>query len=69
MNKSKLFMAAILLLHVAEDSLAEVFIHTAHSFKTFAEKQSAFKLNGVMPLFWLKNRVNKPNDDRYVLTV
>jgi hypothetical protein len=64
MNKSILFMAAILLLHVEEDTPADVFIHTTHSFKTFAEKQSVFKLNGVRPLFWLKNPENIPNDDR-----
>jgi hypothetical protein len=69
MNKSKLFMAAILLLHVEEDALADVFIQTPHSFRTFAEKQSAFMLNGVRPLYWLKNLENIPNEDRYVLTV
>ncbi len=57
-------MAAILLLHVEEDAPADVFIQTTHSFKTFAEKQSVFKLNGVRPLYWLKNPENIPNDDR-----
>jgi len=57
-------MAAILLLHVEEDAPMVVFIHTTHSFRTFAEKQSAFKLNGVRPLYWLKNLENIPNDDR-----
>ena len=57
-------MAAILLLHVEEDAPADVFIQTTHSFKMFAEKQSVFKLNGVRPLFWLKNPENIPNDDR-----
>lgn len=57
-------MAAILLLHVEEDAPADLFIQTTHSFKTFAEKQSVFKLNGVKPLFWLKNLENIPNDER-----
>jgi hypothetical protein len=26
-------------------------------------------LNGVRPLYWLKNLENIPNEDRYVLTV
>ena len=64
MNKSRLLMAAILLLHVEEDAPADAFIQTTHSFKTFAEKQSVFKLNGVRPLFWLKNPEKIPNDDR-----
>lgn len=57
-------MAAILLLHVEEDAPADAFIQTSHWFKTFAEKQSVFKLNGVKPLFWLKNPENIPNAER-----
>ena len=57
-------MAAILLLHVEVDAPVDVFSQTIHSFKTFAEKQSVFKLNGVRPLYWLKNPENIPNDDR-----
>lgn len=57
-------MAAILLLHVEEDAPVDVFIQIIHSFKTFAEKQLTLRLNGVRPLYWLKNPENIPNDDR-----
>jgi len=64
MNKSRLFMAAILLLQVEEDAPVDVFIQITHSFKTLAEKHSTLRLNGVRPLYWLKNPENIPNDDR-----